>query len=268
MATPKHAAAGMLDWLKIPFTGCQAATIALARNKPLTKHLLRSAGLPTADFVVCDNGTFPDLPLKWPLIVKPAMQDASVGMDQDSVAVNFEQLQKRVSYLLENFGPPVLVEEFIDGREFSVFVLETPELIALPASEIVFLDKGQGRWPIVTYDAKWREHSSEYEATPWSALAEISPRLAQNLTELAISAFRLARCRDYARLDFRVRTPELPYILEVNPNPDLLPQSGLAAALRGVGRSYDQLIVQFVHNALAHVSPRSVSDPVDADLAR
>jgi len=247
-------AAGLLHWLKVPFTGCPAQTLNLARSKPITKHLLRSAGLPTADFMVIENVNVPECHLEWPVIVKPALLDASIGMDHGSVVSNRAQLEERVASLLDKYGPPVLVEEFIRGREFNVAVIEMPQLMVLPISEILFVKSAPGYWPIVTYDAKWRPESEDYIATPPSCPAKLSPRLAKRLENIAIEAFRLTGCRDYARVDFRVRAPGRPYILEVNPNPDLSPEAGLSVALTAVGISHDQLLVQMVHNALARAS--------------
>ena len=243
-------AAALLQWLRVPFTGCPAQTLNIARNKVVTKHLLRSAGLPTADFMVIDDAPVPPCSLGWPVIVKPALQDASVGLDQGSVVTAQEQLERRAGWLLERFGPPVLVEEFIQGREFNVGLVELPELTVLPISEILFIDHKAGQWPIVTYDAKWRPDSAEYLATPPSYPAKVTPRLARRLGELAKAAFRLTGCRDYARVDFRVRPPGRPVILEVNPNPDFNPDAGLSGGLQSGGIEHAEFAVQLVRNAL------------------
>ncbi|HKI36806.1 MAG TPA: hypothetical protein VKA46_33450, partial [Gemmataceae bacterium] len=198
-------AAGLLEWLGIPYTGCPFQTLCIGRDKAWTKRLLRGAGLPTADFFVVEEGPVEECPIEWPVIVKPGLQDASVGLDQNSVVTDLERLNERVAYLLDAYGPPVLVEEFIRGREFNVGLIEAPDLQALPVSEIVFVDQGPGYWPIVTYDAKWKPGSRDYEATPAKYPAEVSSRLAQRLHSVAKQAFRLLGCRDYARVDFRVR---------------------------------------------------------------
>jgi D-alanine-D-alanine ligase len=243
-------AAALLEWLRIPFTGCSAQTLNIGRCKPLTKHLLRSAGLPTADFITVDGDIVPECTLNWPVIVKPAMQDASIGLDQGSVVTNQEQLEQRVAFLLERFGPPVLVEEFILGRELNVAVVELPALTVLPVSEILFEEDRPGYWPIVTYDAKWRPESREYRATPPIYPAKVSPRLARRLMDIAREAFLLTGCRDYARVDFRVRLPGRPFILEINPNPDFSPDAGLSGGLSTVEMTHGQFAVQLVNNAL------------------
>jgi D-alanine-D-alanine ligase len=244
-------AAGLLQWMRVPFTGCPPETLNLARNKPLTKHLLRSTGIPTARFLVLENDDVSECTLQWPVIVKPALQDASVGLDQGSVVTDSQQLQRRVATLLQRFGQPVLVEEFIPGRELNVALVELPELTVLPVSEILFVEPKPGFWPIVTYDAKWRPQSEDYIATPAKYPAEMTPRLAKRLREIAKKTFRLTGCRDYARVDFRVKPSGRPYVLEVNPNPDFSPDAGLSAAFQAMGLSHGEFAVQMVHNAMA-----------------
>jgi D-alanine-D-alanine ligase len=248
--TEAHAA-GLLEWLGIPYTGCPYHALCLARSKHLTKHLLHGAGLPTAEFLVVERLPVPACTLEWPVIVKPAEQDASVGLDQGSVVTNQSDLERRVALLLERYGPPVLVEQFIRGREFNVGLIEAPDLRVLPVSEILFVDRDPGYWPIVTYDAKWKPGSRDYEATPPRYPATVTPRLAERLGDLARQAFRLLGCRDYARVDFRVRAGGRPYILEVNPNPDFSPTAGLAGGLESAGLTHAQFTVDLVQAALA-----------------
>jgi D-alanine-D-alanine ligase len=193
----------------------------------------------------------PPCPLEWPVIVKPAQQDASVGLDQGSVVTDQERLAQRVAFLFENYGPPVLVEQFIRGRELNVGLIEAPDLRTLPVSEVLFIDKDPSYWPIVTYDAKWKPGSRDYEATPARYPAEVNVRLARRLETLARQAFRLLGCRDYARVDFRVRPTGKPYILEVNPNPDFSPNAGLAGGLGSAGVTHAQFTVDLVRHALA-----------------
>jgi len=204
--------------------------------------------------LLVEDANVPDCSLEWPVIVKPALLDGSVGLDQGSVVCNQQELQQRVACLLDRYGPPVLLEEFIRGREFNVSVVELPELTVLPVAEILFMENKPGYWPIVTYDAKWRPESPEYVSTPPTYPAKMAPRLAKRLSDIAKEAFRLTGCRDYGRIDFRVRAPGRPYILEVNPNPDFNPEAGMSAALKVAGISFEQFAVQLVLNALARAS--------------
>jgi D-alanine-D-alanine ligase len=241
--------AGLLDWMRVPYTGSPYQTLCLARSKHVTKQLLRGAGLPTADFLVVEHLPVLLNPLAWPVIVKPATQDASVGLDQGSVVTDQDTLEARVAYLLQEYGPPVLVEEFIRGREINVGLIEAPDLRVLPPSEVLFTSKDPSRWPIVTYDAKWKPGSVDYEETPPRYPAEVTPRLRARLSELAARAFRLLGCRDYARVDFRVRAGR-PFILEVNPNPDFSPTAGLSGGLESAGLTHAAFTRELIRRAL------------------
>jgi D-alanine-D-alanine ligase len=244
-------AVGLLEWLGVPFTGCPLQAVTMARHKPLTKQLLRGARLPTPDFFVVDRLPAPDCPLAWPVIVKPSNQDASVGLSQSSVVTSQEDLERRIAYLFAEYGPPVMVEEFIPGREFNIAVAETPDMKVFPPSEIRFVSDDPAIWPILTYDAKWKPGSVDYEATPPAYVPEIAPRLMARLERLSKAAYRLLGCRDYARVDFRVKPPAKPYILEVNPNPDLSPEAGMSAALAAAGWTWEKFVLQIVQQALS-----------------
>jgi len=257
--------AGLLEWFRVPFTGCPQHTLSLARNKPLTSYLLSGAGLPNPEFFVVEDASVPaENSLGWPVIVKPAQQDGSVGIDQGSVVTDQMQLNERVEYLFDHYGPPVMVQEFIPGREFNVALIEAGKLHALPISEILFTETDPGYWPIITYDAKWKPGSREFEATPPAYRANISQRLADRLSRLSKKAFRVLGCQDYARIDFRVRASGHPYILEVNPNPDFSPQAGLAGGLATIGLTHQQFTLDLVHNALARAQRATPTTPVSA----
>lgn len=242
---------GLLHWLRLPTTGAPAETLALARFKPWTKHLLQGAGLPTPAGLLVEQLPVPSGPLAWPVIVKPACQDASLGVDQGSVVTSTEQLHQRVTLLVQRYGGPVLVEEYIPGRELVVGIIEKPERYPLPVSEILFREQRPGSWPIVTYAAKWEPASVDYQATPPRCPADLPAETSNMLQRLALKAFHLLRCRDYARVDFRLSPQGQPYILEVNPNPDLSPDAGLAGSLRAAGLEYAAFVRQLVANALA-----------------
>ena len=243
--------AGVLEWLGLPFTGSPSQTLSLARNKPLTKFLLQGAGLPTAPFVVVERLPVPACDLGWPVIVKPSQQDASEGIDQGSVVAGREALERRVAQLLDAYGPPVLVERYISGRELAVALVAAPELRELPVSEVLFTDPDPGYWPIVTYDAKWRSGTRDFDATPVRAPADVPRAWAERLGALGRKAFALLGCRDYARVDFRVTADGDPYILEVNPNPDFSQTAGLARTLEVAGIHHAAFAARLVETALA-----------------
>jgi len=249
------AAAAFLEWLNVPFTGCPSACLSLGRNKIGSKHLLAGAGLPTARYMVVDREPIPEWTNGWPAMVKPALQDASVGIDQGSVVMDANQLASRTRFLLETFGPPVLVEEFLGGREFHVNVIEEgsgpdPTLIVLPFAEIAFRETRPGWWPVYTYTAKWDEQSAEYKDCPLIAPVELPAEPTAQLRDLAARAFRLFQCRDFARIDFRMTASGEFRVLEMNPNPYLI-SLALVKGLEAVGRSHEQMVVQMVLAALA-----------------
>jgi D-alanine-D-alanine ligase len=247
-------AAGLLDWLGISYTGCPFHTLVMARSKHLAKRLFVAEGIPTAPFFVAEHGPVADCPLRFPVIVKPAQQDASVGVTQDSVASDLAGLNRRVGYVLDQFGGPALVEEFVFGRELTVALVEMPDLRVLPGTEVVFPDAGPSYWPILSYDAKWARGSTEYETTDYHFAANLPPELAAAVEGHARRAFRLLGCRDYARVDFRIRDGQ-PFVLELNPNPDFAPDRALANNLWAAGLTHAEFTVQIVRNALARRGP-------------
>ena len=245
--------AGLLELLRIPFTGCPTKPLLLCRSKPLTKQLLAGAGLPTAKFMVVEREPVPACTLPWPVIVKPGLEDASVGIDQKSVVTSQAELEARVAYLRKTYGPTVLVEEFVRGREFNVAVWERDGVpTPLPFSEILFVPPADAPdlWPIVSFDAKWRPGTRDFVATPAKNPADVTPELRAELADLAVKAFELVGCRDYARIDFRVDEAGRPFILEINPNPCISPLAGLAAGLETAKIPYPEFALGVIRSAL------------------
>ncbi len=247
--------ASVLETLKIPYTGASPECLALGRDKARTKWLLAGAGLPTAPFVRIERGeAIPQQQLQsWlatgPLFVKPANEDASLGIDHDSVVADWAALERRVRSIVEQFSA-ALVEPYIDGREFNVGVVALPEPQVLPLAEIEFqLGPDKLRWPIVTYDGKWDIEGVEDRATPVRCPANVEPAAAQDIADASLRAFHLLACRDYARVDMRVDRAGRIFILEVNANPDVGPRAGLAKALRAGGIDYDEFARRLVATA-------------------
>ena len=244
--------AGLLELARVPYTGSPPQPLLICRSKPLTKLLLAGAGLPTAPFFVAEAGV-PDNPLGWPVIVKPAREDASVGIEQASVVTDQAGLVARVAQMRERYGPPVLCEAFVRGREFNVaLVTRRGELTVLPFSEILFEPPAGAEhlWPIVSFDAKWRPSTLDFKATPAVNPAAVTPELHAEVSDLARRAFALVGCRDYARVDFRVDESGRPFILEVNPNPCISPLAGLAAGLESAKIPHDEFVLGLVDAAL------------------
>lgn len=257
--------AGLLELCGLAYTGCDSDCLALARNKPLAKLVLQGAGLPTPPFYrVAPGAPLPpelelaqtgrDDPWDAAWIVKPAHEDASLGIGPQSVVRSAAALERQVAAIHRNYGE-ALVERFVDGREFNVGILAMPRPQAMPLAEIEFGDLTHGV-PIVTYDGKWALASNDSLATPARCPARVAPDLAAEIERVALAAFDALGGRDYARVDLRLGVDgagrPTPYVLELNPNPDIGPFTGFAGMLQAAGIDY----ASFVCDTVRHASSR------------
>jgi D-alanine-D-alanine ligase len=248
--------AGLVELLGHPLTGSPAECLALVRDKARTKWLLAGAGLSTPAFLLIDaddpvDGDRLDALLALgPLIVKPAHEDASLGIGPESVVTQFEPLLRQIERVRNRYGP-VLVEQFVVGREFNAAVLAIDKPRLLPLAEIEFALDGPPGWQIVTYEAKWSAGSAADRATPARCPAQLDAATAERIGQIALAAFRLTGCRDYARVDLRMDSQGRVYVLEVNANPDIGPTAGFARALRAGGWSYEDFVDRLVQNVFA-----------------
>jgi D-alanine-D-alanine ligase len=242
---------GLLEWLNIPFTGSPAATLAFCRDKVRTKYLLQGAQLDTAPFQMVESVDGLQWTHEWPAIVKPAFEDASVGIEQGSVVTSPAELKARVALVLERFGPPAIVEQFVAGREFHVNMFEDAEgnLHMVPPTEIRF-EAGPGYWPIYSYQGKWDEHSIEFKTTPLDTAITLPGPMAERVVNLCKSAYRLMGMRDYGRVDVRVTEDGRPFALEANPNP-YLNSIALVDGLKSLDISFEQFVRGLARRALA-----------------
>jgi len=242
--------AAALELLGVPFTGNDSRTLALCLNKFKTKAVLKSFGLPTAAAVLTET---PDqkIDLPFPLIVKPNTEDASLGIGPDSVVRDEEALRRQLSHISEVFGEPALVEAFIEGREFNVAVYDAEKPEALPVSEIDFTGMPEGQPNICGYAAKWLPDDVLYKTTPPICPAQIDDALRTKLQDIAVKAFCACSCRDYARVDFRVDKKGRPFVLEVNPNPDISLNAGYVRGLGAAGIDYKTFWKQMIEKAIS-----------------
>ena len=255
--------AATLEWLNVTFTGSSSSGLALGRDKVRTKFMLQGAGLPTAPFAVVDELPAAPWPHGWPAIVKPAYQDSSVGIDQGAVVTSQKELESRAAYVFERYGGPVLVEQFIKGREFHVNMFEEPgdgppwhRLQVVPLAEIRFDHvEGKDYWPIYSFAAKWDEKSLEYEATPLDTGITLPSPLMEKVSSICVAAYKLLGLRDYGRVDLRLTPDNEPYILEVNPNP-YLNSIALIDGIIAMGRKHEDFICDIVRNALIRHIPK------------
>lgn len=244
----------LLDLLGIPYTGSSALALGLALHKPKAKEILAARGVQTPAFRVVES--VEDLatldnpkPLPFPLIVKPAREDASVGVDFDSVVHDRASLGRAAVRVLRTFKQPALIEQFIPGREIYVPLLGNRPRRALPLSEIHFGRAFEGRPRIVSYRAKWAASSPECIDSP-SGPCSLDPEHEGRVIETALAAFEALGCRDYGRVDLRLTEDGQPYVIDINPNCDLHPKAGFAKSAAAAGISYPDLALHLVEIAL------------------
>ncbi len=236
-------------------TGNDAACQALALDKWRAKAVLRAAGLPVPDDRLVPPGArlaARDMP-RLPVIVKPVGADASEGIHADSVVRRpGRALASAIARVHRLFHQPALIESFVGERELNVSVLQRGRRVdVLPIAEIEFRDFGAARPRIVDYAAKWNTASFEYRNTVRVIPARLSARVTAEARRLARAAWDALGCRDYARVDFRLAADGKLFILEVNPNPDIGPESGFTAALRAAHISFAAFVRGQVANAAA-----------------
>ena len=241
--------AGVLEGTHLCYTGCPPSALSLALDKSRTKDVLQKAGLPTPRFQVLEPATLDLFDLHLPCIVKPAAEDASHGLSELSVVNDFTSLAFQVKQVSELYSGRALVEEFIDGREFNATVIGNDKPVVLPVSEIVF-NLPQGSPRILTFDAKWEDNSVYSRSTLPVCPADLDDVTHDRIAASASSAFQLLGCAGYARVDFRMGSDSIPQIIEVNPNPDISMDAGVARQARAVGMTYTGLIERIVQLAL------------------
>ncbi|MFH1614191.1 MAG: ATP-grasp domain-containing protein [Planctomycetota bacterium] len=234
-------------------TGSDTASLLLAQDKWKTKAVLEEADLPCPAGAVVPLGQKirPEYLAQGKYIVKPVLSDASEGINADSIVeLPGENLDKTIEYIHAQFKQPAIVEQFIAPRELNVSVLQiNGDIKVLPIAEIDFAAFGSNRPRIVDYEAKWRVNSFTYNHTPRIIPAQLSAQAARLVCRYALKVWYAIGCQDYARVDFRMDKNEQPFILEVNPNPDISPDAGFAAALAVQGMAYEEFIEILINNA-------------------
>ncbi len=231
-----------LDQLNIHYTGAPTAALRRCLDKASAKQAMELNHLPTASYqVFTHTGHAVRVPL--PAIVKPVAEDASMGITRQSVVFDEAQLCDRVQYVLDVYHQPALVEEYIIGRELNVGLWGNGHLHLLPLAELSFANWSDPYQQFCHFDAKWNPESLEYQTMPVICPADVEEELAQRIRDVARRAYTALGCRDYARVDLRVRDGQ-PYILEVNPNPCLAPDAGFPNAAHVAGYSYPAMTAQ------------------------
>jgi D-alanine-D-alanine ligase len=248
--------AGLLNLLDLRYTGSSPAGLLLAGDKSLTKKVLMAHGIQTPQAATVFRGALDFAgELTFPVIVKPPQEDASLGISAASVVHGIKELLERIHALQAEYRQPVLVEQFIEGREFYVGVLGNANAEALPVIEMDFTGFPEGKPRIASWEAKWGDDGdgsgAEYAGTRSIFPVSLDAELEARMKAVALEAFHALRLRDYGRIDLRVSPSGEIYVIEVNPNCYLERESEFARAAREHGLSYPELCGRIMELAMA-----------------
>ncbi len=244
--------AALYDLLRIPYTGSPPMTLAICQRKGLTKHILRGLRIPIPRYVLVKRKPVPPKPsgLTYPLIVKPAWEDASAGVDEAAVVEDRTRLEERVHMILKDYRQPALVEEFIDGRELGVSVIGNSNPKVLPVEEMDFSSLPPQYRGIISFESKWDPLHEVFHMGELVCPAKLSRPVMRKVRDIALRTYQALGCRDYARIDMRLDRSDRPFVLEVNPNPDLTAGVAFMASAQASGFSFADTLALIVGEAL------------------
>ena len=250
--------AALLNLIGLRYTGSSPAALLMAGDKSLTKKVLSFHSILTPQFATLYRGALDHVgDLGFPLIVKPPQEDASLGITSKSVVRDIRELLGTMDSLQREFQSPVLVEEFVEGREFYVGVLGNASPIALPVIELDFSAFPADRPKVASWEAKWGdggtggvgETGAEFAGTRSVFPTDVAPELLARMQAVAVESFNALRLRDYGRVDLRVTPDEKVYVIEVNPNCYLEQSGEFSRAAAESGLAHDALVARIVELA-------------------
>jgi D-alanine-D-alanine ligase len=240
----------LLEECNFAFTGSGGDALFLSSNKILSKQLMLRSGIETPDWQTAEEIRKAGIMLPTPFIIKPIAEDASKLIDDRSVCLT-EEHYFDAQHTVTDIHPDTFIEAFIEGREINVSFLSSnglPEI--LPPSEIQFKEFPENKPRIVNYDAKWSEHTFEYHHTPRTfAFSARDRHLLGQLKKIACKCWDCFRLRGYARIDFRIDKHNKPWVIDINANPCLSPDSGFVAAATTAGYTYEGIITRIIDEA-------------------
>ena len=240
-----------LDLLGKKYTGAGPDASYLAMEKSVAKKIMRFHEINTPSSAVLYKGQVEHAQdIKFPLIVKPASEDASKGIDAKSVVHSIKDLMERIEYIHDEFDAPALIEEYIDGREIYAAILGNDKPEALPLIELDLSKLPEGEPRIAGYEVKFDVNTEAYKVTK-SAAADLEEDVVETIHNIALETWRALKFRDYGRIDCRLTKEGKVYVLEANPNPWLDPSAEFFMAAKESGRSYTQMIREIVEGAVA-----------------
>jgi D-alanine-D-alanine ligase len=249
-----HYVVAYLELKRQRYTGCNPRGMMISRDKVLTKQVLASHRIATPNFRLFPFGKRYKEPkrMKFPLFVKSATEDASLGISQASVVDDMRALRDRVEFIHEHVQSDALVEEYIDGRELYIGVLGNSRLTTLPVWEMDFGNLSRVQARIATRAVKWDSKYQERHKISTNRAHNLSDSQQSELTRLAKRIFRSLHMSGYARMDFRMRDDGKVFLLEANANPDLTYGEDFAESAAATGLGYEALIRRIVSIGLAY----------------
>lgn len=244
--------AALLDILQIPYTGSNPAALSLCMDKIKVKKLLSYHNIPTAKFdVVYSMDDVVDEDLRYPLIVKPANTDNSIGITNKSVVTNKKELKLQLEEVVVKAGRPALVEEYIEGDEYDVSIIGNDDnLQVLPLSRSIFDKMPKGYWHIYPFESKF-DKDKVYNSIQVQRPAKIPMKLARLITEISIDTYNILGAHDYARVELRVDKNNNPYIIELNPNPSIGSDACTPDCARLAGYNYGDFLELILRSAIS-----------------
>ena len=246
----EFAVAGMYDLYDVAYTGCTPFTLNMCVRKGMAKQLLLANGVLTPRFHLLQEPKINKRHgLKYPLIVKPAREDASSGVDKDSVVYTYDDLKALLEKVFAEYQPPILVEEYIEGRELHVSILGNDPPRMLPVIEFDFSKLPDDYPNIITYDAKWNPLNEVFHRISSVCPAKLTKIQLKKIEQACIKAYQIMECRDYARLDVRLGKHNKVYVLEVNPNPDLTEGVSYMESAEKAGMTFSETLGRIIDYA-------------------
>jgi D-alanine-D-alanine ligase len=229
-------------------TGTTACGVELCTDKPKAKEHLMEFGIPTPAFQVFDRPEG-ELYLDFPVIVKPAMEDASMGIDLHSVATHPEAMFDGIRRVLDQYEQPAMVEQFIPGREVAVAMWGNTPVETLPISEEDYSSITDPLQHLLTFEAKWETESYYYKNILARCPAILTEEEETRIQQVAIATYHAMGLRDFGRVDIRYYEG-VPYVIDINELPDLSPESGFWNSTRAAGYPYPVMIERILQHAL------------------
>lgn len=247
--------AGFLDLLGKNYTGSGTYGLLLAQDKAIAKKIFSFHGIHTPVFAKSFRGRLDfSHDLQFPVIVKPAREDGSIGIEFSAVVSSIKELMERMDWLHAHFDSPVLIEEYIDGREMYVGVMGNDNPEALPVVELDLSKLPDGTPRIAGAEVKWGKGTAAYRDTKSAIATDLPEETVAVLQKTAVAAYAALELRDYGRVDMRLQPDGRVHVIEVNPNPWLSSKAEFAMAARKSGRTYTRLIEDLVGLATARAT--------------